>query len=624
MTAAANKHGALLGILSLVLLLLPACGGSRDKNGDGTTDGGPDTDAAAEWTDAWPDGWNDGQDWDAPPDASREDIPLPDVVDETVAGMGPGTGNEYHPGPENSNGVGTNEDGWLILETERIENNNLWVANSGEGTVSKIDVDTDTEVGRFYTGLDDRNADPSRTSVDLAGDVFAGNRAHNYPADTEFRSSVTKISAHTSRCVDRDGDTVIETSTGSTAIPRNDGSDPHVPVGQSTDECVVWTRDLSVEPNGCLGLRAVAATDETGLDFEVNGHVWAGCWKSNAIYKLHGNTGDVLASYVLPTCAPYGFVLDDVDRLWVSCRDAWHDTDPRYASIAWIDTTTGEEHVIPPITETYPSGSNDPNPYGIAINASNQVIITTYDGRLLQYDEATGWSESPDTMTSPTRGVAVDEDGWIYAMSTGSSDVYLFDPATLSILEHWNASDGVNPTDSGNGVAIDFSGDLWGITMNTAGPNGWATHFSLDRSGAHPVVTDTVMVPVGLYPYTYSDMIGYSLRHFTTREGWYNHVFEACPGHSVHWIEISWEAIVPAGTSIVIRARTADYLDDLAAAAWVTLVEVPDDVSPVPIPDTLPEGHYIELEVRLYTTVDERSPEVGAITFDWDCTSPII
>ena len=616
------------------IILLPAllsCGSARQGDGlDGDTDALPDGWDAfgdgvdADPGDADPDGSDPADGLDAPEDSLPEWDWSYDIVDETHAGMGPGTGNDYHPGPDNSNGVGLNDDGWLILETESIETNHLWVANSGEGTVSKIDVNTDTEVGRFYTGLSELNADPSRTSVDLAGDVFVGNRANNYPSGAEYVSSVTKIAAHESRCEDRDGDTIISTSTDSTPLPRNDGSDPHVPVGESTDDCVLWTRDINAEPNECTGCRAVAATAETGIDFEVNGHVWAGCWKNNAIYKLHGNTGDVLASYVLPSCPPYGFVLDDIDRLWVSCRDAWHGTDPKYASIAWVDTTTGEEHVIPPITENWPGGANEPNPYGIAINAEHQIYITTYDGELYRYDEATGWTLAPDTMPAPTRGVAVDEEGWVYAISTGTSDVFLFDPESLTILETWNASDGSSSTDTGNGIAIDFSGDVWGVTQNPGGDHGWVTHFYLDRSGEHPVLIDRVMIPVGAAPYTYSDMIGYSLRTFTTREGWYNHIFEACPGHSVHWKEIAWEAIVPGGTSIVIRARTSDHLADLRDADWVTLVEVPDDVSPKAIPETLPEGHYIQLEVRLYTEEDELTPEVGAITFDWDCTTPIL
>jgi hypothetical protein len=118
-------------------------------------------------------------------------------------------------------------------------------------------------------------------------------------------------------------------------------------------------------------------------------------------------------------------------------------------------------------------------------------------------------------------------------------------------------------------------------------------------------------------------MIGYNLRTFTTKEGWYRQTFEVCPGQSTLWEQIFWEAITPEGTSFVIRARTADYLEDLEEQDFTTVVEVPDDSSPKELPADLPEGHFIELEVRLYTEYDGVTPEVGAIGFSYECTADI-
>jgi hypothetical protein len=131
------------------------------------------------------------------------------------------------------------------------------------------------------------------------------------------------------------------------------------------------------------------------------------------------------------------------------------------------------------------------------------------------------------------------------------------------------------------------------------------------------------VVPVGTAPYSYSDMIGYNLRTFTTKEGWYRQIFEVCPGQSTLWEEILWEAVTPAGTSFVIRARAADDLVALAEASFHLLAEVPDDVSPKGITSALPEGHFLEIEVRLYTETDGVTPEVGAIGFNFECTTPI-
>ena len=51
----------------------------------------------------------------------------------------------------------------------------IWVPNSNEGTVSKVDTVTGKELGRYRTGPAS-NGDPSRTTVDLQGSCWVGNR----------------------------------------------------------------------------------------------------------------------------------------------------------------------------------------------------------------------------------------------------------------------------------------------------------------------------------------------------------------------------------------------------------------------------------------------------------------
>jgi hypothetical protein len=53
----------------------------------------------------------------------------------------------------------------------------IWVPNSNEGTVSKYDTVTGDELGRYWTGpASAGNGNPSRTTVDLEGSVWFGNR----------------------------------------------------------------------------------------------------------------------------------------------------------------------------------------------------------------------------------------------------------------------------------------------------------------------------------------------------------------------------------------------------------------------------------------------------------------
>jgi hypothetical protein len=385
----------------------------------------------------------------------------------------------------------------------------------------------------------------------------------------------------------------------------------------------------------------VTATPESGPDFELNGHAWVGCYDDMRAYKVHGNTGDLLATVDVSPCAPYGFLtgIEAMLTIWMCCRDM---NGGHERLVASLDPRSGAVSPLPAIPG---------NPYGFALDATGAVWATTMGptpSSVLRYTAGTGWQalEEPSVgFFDDMRGIAMDDHGFAWAVATDKAEVWLIDsttfPAASSILEVLPTTNdpGARPTSVCSGTAIDFDGNVWAVCMGAGGAggsaNGWVTKYTVDRSGPRPVVDLAAhsermqMVAVGLNPYTYSDMVGYHLRRFTTREGWYRQTFEACPGYSVRWNKIAWEADVEAGTRVVIRGRTADTLAALNLAGWVTLAEEPGDTSPRDIPRGTPpaglgEGHFIELEIRLYTDRDGISPRVHAISFDWGCTVPII
>ncbi|MBW2731823.1 MAG: hypothetical protein JRH20_05475 [Deltaproteobacteria bacterium] len=548
--------------------------------------------------------------------------------------MGPGTEKEYEPAAGNSEGVETDAEGWLKLKSDlSADRNNLWVANADEDTVSNVDTQQIKEVGRYFTGLKE-GSNPSRTSVDLAGDVFVGNRSDG---------SVTKIAASTARCAERNGTAGIQTSTDPTPMARSTDNASGFPVGQSTDECVLWSKALADEPIGCSGIRGVAATAETGLDFEYNGHVWVGCRDTGTIFKLNGETGDVMASYG-PfdgrdgsfEIKPYGFVLDkkETNRLWIAGKDG--DT-----AVYWMDTTDGTMHKAVDAV----SGAS-PNPYGIALDDNSHVWIATKDdGKESHQPNAAGdiWRYDPATETwegvhvgdgVKFKGLAVDVWGFVWGIDNASNpaQIFMIDPSTFpdpsSVHGPYVLGDDNNTPQSGGGVAIDFDGHVWGVSKKgcpTGAKEGCATRLTVDRTGALPVVSpDLDIVPVGEGTYSYSDMIGYSLRNFTTKEGWYRQTFDVCDDKSTWWQKIAFESDVPPGTRFIIRARAADKVEDLENAEWHTIVQVPADSSPVDLPPDLAEGHFIQLEVRLYTQDSAVTPSVGKIGFTFTCTTTIL
>ncbi len=557
--------------------------------------------------------------------------------DAAHAGMGPGTSNGYDQGSSNADNVKVNEEGGLELdngsETVTTLLRYVWVPNSVDGTISKIDTFDKIEVGRYNVGLS-AASDPSRTSVDLAGNMFVGARGD---------ATVTKVAGHPEYCVDRDLSGTIETSTGPLdVLPR--GVD-----GRSTDECVVWTRvfDGVDLPNtyACGGIRGVAATPETGANFEYTGHLMIGCYLGDPYsYRLNGNTGDIMQTFTMTsaldqTCRPYGYVLDKYGRNWVSCRYIPEWQIPVTGGLAWFDSNdpTEQVHYAPDIPAYGGAGGY----YGIAIDKDDNIWITSFtDGFVHRYTPDDSpfadqgiWTSLQVSTLHGFRGIAADDSGFIWIISTEEgagidSSIYMIDssvyPDPSSIHGPYLLSDGTTHPFQGTGVGVDFKGNIWGMSRCNAG-QGYVTYLPVDRSTPIPTVNEAgkIIIPVGNGPYVYSDMIGYNLKNFASKEGWFRHTFEICASSlSTDWQKIYWDAEVPADTRVIIRARTSDDLVQLALEQWQVIVEVPSDVSPKDMPDTLVQGHYIELEVRLYSKNVGVSPVVGQISFDYKCVDP--
>ncbi len=587
----------------------------------------------------------DQSDEDIQTDGVSDTDEIPDTDGLTKDGMGPGSVNPYEPNAGNADSVEVNDKGELKLERDTTASKlrYLWVSNSADGTISKIDTFTQKEVARYYSGVT-VDSNPSRTTVDLVGDMFVGNRND---------SSVTKIAGSLDRCVDRNHNGVIDTSSGPDDILPRDATS-----GKSTDECVLWTRvldDSDLKPGYvCKGIRGMAATPETGESFSFNGHLWVGCFIGDPYsYKLNGKTGDIMDIRYMKDddghwCDAYGFVLDKDQKLWISCR-TWEPYQPGTTpGLAWMDVKPGavdtKLHYVnnPENPDLGPYGT-----YGIAIDNKGRLWNTklSYDastnGFVFRYTPSgssliDGVWDSLRVAEDPQRGIAADDDGYIWVTTTAVTSstppvpqkAILIDgdtfPDPSSVLAIQSFSDGTHTPYQGTGIAVDFNGNVWGISRCEE-HQGFASFMKIDRSGAHPVI-DTASIkdiPIGNGPYVYSDMIGYNLRNFASIEGWYRQTFEVCHGalSSTIWKKIYWDADIPVDTKMIIRARTAEDKATLDHAPWVTIVSVPTDSSPNDIPTSaLPKGHFIQLEVRLYSREWSVTPTVGLIHFDYKCS----
>ena len=170
----------------------------------------------------------------------------------------------------------------------------IWISNSAEGTVSKIDTQTMVELGRYIV-RPDANGNPSRTSVNLNGDVVIANRS----------GGITKIYARMEDCPNP-----ANTSTGPGDVkPWPDGCVAwHTPMAYASQRPVAWTQGVFNE--------GTCRYDDT--------KVWtSGANASIDVLLVDGETGMIEQTVPIPGVAPnfygiYGGAVDGDGNFWGS------------------------------------------------------------------------------------------------------------------------------------------------------------------------------------------------------------------------------------------------------------------------------------------------------------------
>jgi hypothetical protein len=334
----------------------------------------------------------------------------------------------------------------------------IWIANSGEGTMSKINTRTLVEEGRFIVRPDSLG-NPSRTSVNLSGDVAIANRS----------GGLTKVSAVPERCVDTNGNGTIETSTN------------NIPLPWGTDECVLWHTPYVVDSQRPVAW-APGTWNQSTCSFD-NEDVWTatGTYASGIDVYLHdGENGMQLGSAHIAEMqfdgyGIYGGAVDGEGNFWGTMLGG--------ILLARVDKETFQYQVWPvPISS-----------YGMTVDSDGYVWACSYDvGRF-----------DPETETWQT---AMGVGGGGGCMGDGAGKVWLandplvaVDTTTLQVVGM------IDIPSYAHGVSIDFDGFVWGVTL-----------YEPYAYKADPA-TGTVETFTGLnMPYTYSDMTGFALKNAGT------------------------------------------------------------------------------------------------------------
>ena len=206
------------------------------------------------------------------------------------------------------------------------------------------------------------------------------------------------------------------------------------------------------------------------------------------------------------------------------------------------------------------------------------------------------------------QGIGADAAGFIWAADQGGGRVWRLDAENPLMYTEI-------PAIAPRGIGIDSDGKVWGINRTNTSPTA-----TVITPGAtlDSFTVERAVGPILNSPYTYSDMTGLQLRLATNPFGWYRAIFEGCLDDTMRttWDDVLWTGDVPEGTSLTLRARTSDSLDDLATLDWIVLGTSPPAVGSVNVRDALAAamiepGFYIEVEIRLET---ERSVSTELVT----------
>jgi hypothetical protein len=349
----------------------------------------------------------------------------------------------------------------------------LWVANSPQGTVSKIDTQMATEVARYASGPNGAT-DPSRTSVSSDG---------KFAVVANRNGGLTMIAAEEDDCIDLNNNGMIETSQG-----------PNDVLAWGADECVRW--NIPLPANGSNGPRPVSWTigeqDPITCQYAA-GDVWIGWYnagQNTGTFRLvEGMTGNTIDEIAVPNWSgmnwgPYGGAIDSENNFWAI---GWGQNGP----VVKIEADTH-------IATHY--GSAGGWIYGMGLDLQgNTWAGGCGNGNVYRFHEQNEqWTQVATIPgVSCLRGLQVDFDGVAWIAKNGPCGLAAID-TNVEPPQVINANIAIAGCSTPVGVSIDAEGFVWVVDQGA--------------SRAFKIDPDTYQIAAqvqGLVsPYTYSDMTG--------------------------------------------------------------------------------------------------------------------
>jgi hypothetical protein len=396
-------------------------GADNDNNGDGDGDGPGDGDGDP--------GDGDGDPGDGDPEGGSNNKWDVLGVPDAAFNCGDGSGNGGDP-----------------------DFSYLWAANSDQGTISKIDTATVTEVGRYIVRPDSAGS-PSRTSVGLSGHVAVANR----------EGGVAKIYADEQFCDESNGMPGIQTSNSNQFLPWG------------TEECIAWYKPMQYASQRPVAWGA-GQFNEGGCFYD-DEELWTAATQGQVIdvYLLDGEDGATKEMVTLQGVQAdfygiYGGAVDGNGDFWGS--------------------QLGQGMLVRVNRDdmTYDLWPMAAGGYGMTVDSEGFVWTCSYDVARFDPDTETWMTASVGGYTGCMADAA--EDGLLWM--SDSQGVIGVNRETLQVEKTWNAA-------GSYGVSIDFEGYVWTVAYGS----------NVSKIDPETGQFWTYNGLVGAY--TYSDMTGYAL-----------------------------------------------------------------------------------------------------------------
>ena len=466
----------------------------------------------------------------------------------------------------------------LTLARTARERKFVWVPNTDEGTLSKIDADAAIEVARYRTP----GGRPVRVAVDHRGDAWVlDNQAG-------ARARLSKFSSDRDRCVDRDNDGVQTSSSALQVLERDDCRLLDVEIGEPDDDAQALAIDGAQAPNE-----------------ELAGNVWVGFLRAQRVVAYDGSSGEPLTAAELPKFAAYAGSFDPWGVLWLIDRDG---------QLARVDPLSEI-----PTVEILQTELACYTLESICADIDGQLLFAGFGCEsVARYDPRTdAWSEVQVPELLSPRGVALTAKAPWVVYTSGKLAELARDPLSIGAASDL-ASGGVTPFES-VAVAADSGERLWIVsTQGGAQGRGLATRFD----PALGMVTAQVSVGVG--PRGGGDLTGLALGEEFVREASISHVFsgscaDAGVGNSTRWKALHILAEVGAGGSVQVEVRWAAAVDVLADSGFTTVGIFPEENA---FPLSVPQDGVIEVRLTLRSAQAIGAPRIERVGAEWACAGP--